>query len=52
MIQVQLLESDPATGGISVQSTFGAMPRGCASRQRLYEVNYTVWLPKNTILRV
>lgn len=52
MIQVQMLENDPATGGIAVQSKFGAMPRGCASRQRLYEVNYTVWLPKNTNLRV
>ena len=52
MIQVQMLEADPATGGIAVRSKFGAMPRGCASRQRLYEVNYTVWLPKNTSLRV
>ncbi|MGY2131395.1 hypothetical protein ACW9KT_04175 [Hymenobacter sp. HD11105] len=52
MIQVQMLENDPATGGVSVNSKFGAMPRGCSSRQRLYEVNYTVWLPKNTNLTV
>lgn len=52
IIQVQMLENDPVTGGIAVQSKFGAMPRGCSSRQRLYEVNYTVWLPKNTTLRV
>ncbi|QIL75918.1 hypothetical protein [Hymenobacter sp. HDW8] len=52
MIQVRMQENDPTTGGIAVQSKFGAMPNGCASRQRLYEVNYTVWLPKNTSLRV
>lgn len=52
MIQVQLLENDPATGGIAVRSHFGAMPRECWSRTKLYEVNYTVWLPKNTPLRL
>jgi hypothetical protein len=52
MIQVQMRENDQTTGGIAVQSKFGAMPQGCGSRQRLYEVNYTVWLPKNTPLRV
>ncbi|WP_426493152.1 hypothetical protein [Hymenobacter sp. 102] len=50
MIQVQLLAKDPATGGIAVRSHFGAMPRECWSRTKLYEVNYTVWVPKNTPL--
>ncbi|MBC6696977.1 hypothetical protein [Hymenobacter sp. BT190] len=52
MIQVQLLENDPATGGISVNSRFGTMPHGCWSRTKLYEVNYTVWVPRNTPLHV
>ncbi|MCR5888635.1 hypothetical protein LRS06_12840 [Hymenobacter sp. J193] len=53
MIQVALLENDPTTnGGITVRSKFGAMPGGCWSRQRLFEVNYTVWLPKNQALAV
>ncbi|WBA40515.1 hypothetical protein [Hymenobacter canadensis] len=52
MIQVQLLENDPATGGISANSRFGAMPHGCWSRTKLYEVNYTVWVPRNTPLHV
>ncbi|MBO0357220.1 hypothetical protein J0X19_04635 [Hymenobacter sp. BT186] len=52
MIQVELTETDPATGGVSVRSKFGAMPHGCRSRTKLYEVNYTVWIPRNTPLRV
>ncbi|PJJ54733.1 hypothetical protein [Hymenobacter chitinivorans] len=52
MIQVQMSEADAATGGIAVRSRFGAMPRECWSRTKLYEVNYTVWLPKSTTLRV
>ncbi|UOQ53278.1 hypothetical protein [Hymenobacter cellulosivorans] len=52
MIQVQMTEADAATGGIAVRSRFGTMPRECWSRTKLYEVNYTVWLPKNTPLRV
>ncbi|WP_167855444.1 DUF4097 family beta strand repeat-containing protein [Hymenobacter fodinae] len=52
MIQVQLTEKDPAIEGISVKSRFGAMPRECWSRTKLYEVNYTVWLPKNTPLHL
>ncbi|MET4108666.1 hypothetical protein [Hymenobacter sp. UYP22] len=48
MIQVQLQDKDPTTGGIVVRSRFGAMPRECWSRTKLYEVNYTVWVPKNT----
>jgi len=52
MIDVQMVRKDPATGGITVHSKFGAMPHECWSRRRLYEVNYTVWLPKNTPLKV
>ncbi|MCC2548382.1 DUF4097 family beta strand repeat-containing protein [Hymenobacter sp. BT175] len=52
MIEVQLLDADSQTGAISARTTFGAMPRECWSRTRLYEVNYTVWLPKGTNLRV
>ncbi|UOG74220.1 hypothetical protein MTX78_19115 [Hymenobacter tibetensis] len=52
MIQVQVLENDPATGGVSARSHFGTMPHGCWSRTKLYEVNYTVWLPRNTPLHV
>ncbi|MBC6990820.1 hypothetical protein [Hymenobacter sp. BT491] len=51
MIQVLLVANDPATGGISAKSRFGLMPRACWSRLRLYEVNYTIWMPKNTPLR-
>ncbi|MCB2376125.1 hypothetical protein LGH70_00915 [Hymenobacter sp. BT635] len=52
MIQVQMSEADATTGGISFRSKFGAMPRECWSRTKLYEVNYTVWMPKNTQIRV
>ena len=52
MIAVQVLNHDPATGGIAARSRFGLMPRACWSKQRLYEVNYTIWLPKNTPLKV
>ncbi|UPL48409.1 hypothetical protein [Hymenobacter sublimis] len=50
MIQVQLQDQDPVTGGITARSRFGAMPRECWSRTKLYEVNYTVWVPKDTPL--
>ncbi|UYZ62949.1 hypothetical protein [Hymenobacter weizhouensis] len=49
MIQVQVLD-DAEAGGIVARSRFGAMPRECWSRTKLYEVNYTVWVPKNTPL--
>jgi hypothetical protein len=52
MIQVQVNQKDPATEGVSVKSRFGAMPRECWSRTKLYEVNYTVWVPKNTPLHL
>ncbi|GGE97169.1 hypothetical protein [Hymenobacter cavernae] len=52
MIEVQMTPNDAETGAVAVRSKFGAMPHECWSRRRLYEVNYTVWLPKNTPLRV
>lgn len=52
MIQVQLLENDASTGGVAARSRFGAMPHECWSRNKRYEVNYTVWLPRNTPLHV
>ena len=50
MIQVQVLDKDPVTGGIVARSRFGALPRECRSRTKLYEVNYTVWVPRNNPL--
>ncbi|RIY14151.1 hypothetical protein D0T11_00225 [Hymenobacter rubripertinctus] len=50
MIQVQIQDQDPVTGGIVARSRFGALPRECRSRTKLYEVNYTVWVPKNNPL--
>ncbi|WP_324675737.1 hypothetical protein [Hymenobacter sp. GOD-10R] len=52
MIDVQMVRHDAASGGVAVRSKFGAIPHECWSRRRLYEVNYTVWLPKNTPLKV
>ncbi|MBO3272920.1 hypothetical protein [Hymenobacter defluvii] len=52
MIQVQLQANDPATGGVSARSRFGLMPKECWSKRRIYEVNYTIWLPKNTPLKL
>ncbi|WP_126546653.1 hypothetical protein [Hymenobacter amundsenii] len=50
MIEVEILGRDPATGGVSARSRFGALPQECRSRVKLYEVNYTVWVPKNNPL--
>ena len=50
---VQWLDYDARTGGILVSSQFGPMLRGrsgCSGRR--YEINYTVWLPAATALRV
>ncbi|RYU84323.1 hypothetical protein [Hymenobacter persicinus] len=52
MIRVQSTDHDAETGGIAFRTQFGAMPKACGSHAKLYEVNYTVWLPKNTVLRV
>nr|GFD55648.1 hypothetical protein [Tanacetum cinerariifolium] len=49
---VQYLDYDASTGGISVSSQFGAALRGKCGGGRRYEVNYVVWLPRTTPLRV
>ena len=48
---VQWLEYDCKTGGVAVSTLFGPALRGRAGGGR-YEVNYTVWLPRATALRV
>ena len=48
---VQWLDYDARTGGVAVSSQFGAALRGRTGGCR-YEVNYTVWLPRTTALRV
>ena len=49
---VQYLNYDAGTGGVSVSSQFGAALRGKCGGGRRYEVNYTIWLPRTTALRV
>ncbi|MGI4873288.1 MAG: hypothetical protein ACRYFX_19170 [Janthinobacterium lividum] len=50
---VQWLDYDARTGGASVSSLFGPALRGrCSGGGCSYEVNYTVWLPSTTALRV
>jgi hypothetical protein len=48
---VQWLDYDAKTGGVAVSTQFGPLLRGRAGGCR-YEVNYTVWLPRTTALRV
>ena len=48
---VQWLDYDAKTGGVAVSTQFGAALQGRAGGCR-YEVNYTVWLPRTTALRV
>jgi hypothetical protein len=48
---VQWLDYDARTGGVAVNTLFGPALRGRAGGCR-YEVNYTVWLPRTTALRV
>ncbi|WP_201985689.1 hypothetical protein [Hymenobacter rubidus] len=48
---VQWLDYDCKTGGVAVSTQFGPALRGRAGGCR-YEVNYTVWLPRTTALRV
>ena len=50
-LDVQWLEYDAKTGGVAVSTQFGPALRGRAGGCR-YEVNYTVWLPRTTALRV
>jgi hypothetical protein len=49
---VQYLDYDASTGGISVSSQFGSALRGKCGGGRRYEVNYTIWMPRTTALRV
>ena len=48
---VQWLDYDAKTGGVAVSTQFGPALRGRVGGCR-YEVNYTVWLPRATALRV
>ncbi|UOQ98891.1 hypothetical protein MUN81_05225 [Hymenobacter sp. 5317J-9] len=48
---VQWLDYDAKTGGVAVSTQFGPILRGRPGGCR-YEVNYTVWLPRTTALRV
>ncbi|WP_046243587.1 hypothetical protein [Hymenobacter terrenus] len=50
-LDVQWLEYDAKTGGVAVSTLFGPALRARAGGCR-YEVNYTVWLPRTTALRV
>ena len=50
---VQWLDYDARTGGVSVTTQFGPALRGkCSGGGCRYEVNYTVWLPATTALRL
>ena len=48
---VQWLDYDCKTGGVAVSTLFGPALRGRAGGCR-YQVNYTVWLPRTTALRL
>ncbi|MGY3089195.1 hypothetical protein ACVWYF_002235 [Hymenobacter sp. UYAg731] len=48
---VQWLDYDAKTGGVAVSTQFGPALRGRAGGCR-YEVNYTVWLPRTTALKI
>ncbi|MBO2012459.1 hypothetical protein [Hymenobacter negativus] len=48
---VQWLDYDCKTGGVAVSTQFGPALRGRAGGCR-YEVNYTIWLPRTTALKV
>ena len=48
---VQWLDYDARTGGVAVSTQFGPALRGRAGGCR-YQVNYTVWLPRTTALRL
>jgi hypothetical protein len=50
-LEVQWLDYDAKTGGVAVSTQFGAALRNRAGGCR-YEVNYTVWLPRTTALRI
>ena len=50
-LAVQWLDYDAKTGGVAVSTQFGPALRERAGGCR-YEVNYTIWLPRATALRV
>ena len=50
-LAVQWLDYDAKTGGVAVSTQFSSALRGRAGGCR-YEVNYTIWLPRATALRV
>jgi hypothetical protein len=52
MIQVLMQEQAAPEGGLTMKTHLGEMPKECWSRQRIYEINYTIWMPKNTPLKV
>ncbi|GAA4500128.1 hypothetical protein GCM10023172_19910 [Hymenobacter ginsengisoli] len=50
---VQWLDYDARTGGVAVNSQFGPALKGrCSGGGCRYEVNYTIWLPSTTALRL
>lgn len=49
---VQFLAYDARTGGVAVASQFGPALRGGSGAGVRYEVNYRIWLPRTTVLRV
>ncbi len=50
---VQWLDYDARTGGVAVSSQFGPALKGkCSGAGCRYEINYTVWLPSTTALRL
>jgi hypothetical protein len=52
-LNVQWLDYDARTGGVAVSSQFGPALKGkCSGGGCRYEVNYTVWLPSTTALRL
>lgn len=52
-LQVQWLDYDARTGGVAVSSQFGPSLKGkCSNAGCRYELNYTVWLPSTTPLRI
>jgi hypothetical protein len=52
-LNVQWLDYDARTGGVAVSSQFGPALKGkCSGGGCRYEVNYTIWLPSTTALRL
>ncbi|GAB3836582.1 hypothetical protein [Hymenobacter jeollabukensis] len=52
MIQVLMQENANPEVGLLLKTQLGEMPKECWSRQRIYEINYTIWMPKSTPLKV